>query len=92
MRYDDISHITDKMCYSYHWYSKLLSPEERSDRYNLLRLSGASINQAQRWRDWSPPHFHQMLDYLCNPDRLAERQENNRLGLSEEGLKSIAVA
>jgi len=75
-----------------HLYKELLSPEERSDRYRLLRLSGAATSQAQRWRDWPPNHFQMMLDYILNPSPLAERLENIRLSVSEESLKSIAVA
>lgn len=84
--------LTEERCYHLHFYKELMSPEERRDRYTSLRLSGATPSQARSWRDWSPNHYQMMVDYLCNPVPLAERLENNRLGLSEAGSKSTALA
>ena len=90
--HESVSSMTEARLRELHLYKELLSNEEVRDRYTLLRLSGASPDQARRWRHWSPNHFQMMIDYLCNPVPLAERLENNRLGLSEEGKKSVAVA
>jgi len=51
-----------------HLYKELMTNDERQGRYQLLRISGASHDQAQRWRDWSPKHFGMMLDYLLKPN------------------------
>ncbi|MBA7587104.1 hypothetical protein ES708_29121 [subsurface metagenome] len=61
--YDGVPFSDDK-CHHWHWYKELLGSEERGDRYRLLKLSGATPGQARRWRDWSPNHFKQMLDYI----------------------------
>lgn len=53
-----------------HLYKELMAPEERRDRYCLLKLSGATPSQARAWRDWSPNHFQMMLDYLLKPNTL----------------------
>lgn len=52
-----------------HLWKELLSNEEVRDRYTLLRISGASPDQARRWRHWSPKHFQMMVAYLCEPNR-----------------------
>jgi hypothetical protein len=59
-----INELSDKRLRELHLYKELMTAEERGDRYRLLRLSGASVGQAQRWRDWSPPHYQSMLDYI----------------------------
>ena len=87
-----VFNMSDAQLEHFHLYKELMTKEERQERYSLLLLSGATPSQARRWRDWSPNHYEQMLRYLCNPVPLAERLENNRLGLSEAGLKSVAVA
>ena len=61
---NDLYPLTEKRCYELHLYKELMSPEERRDRYYLLRISGATPSQAQAWRDWSPPHYEMMLTYL----------------------------
>lgn len=61
----DENQIEDSRLYELHMYKELMSAEERGGRYRLLRLSGATPGQAQRWRDWSPPHFSLILDYIC---------------------------
>jgi len=90
--HQSVSNMSEDRLHHLHLYKELMSPEERRDRYSLLRLSGATPSQARSWRDWSPNHYEMMLRYLCNPVPLAERLENSRLGLSEERLKSVAVA
>lgn len=62
--YQSVSNMSEKRLRELHLYKELMSPEERSDRYRLLRLSGATPSQARSWRDWSPNHFQVMLDYL----------------------------
>ncbi len=62
--------MSEKRLGELHLYKELMTSEERSDRYRLLKLSGATAGNARRWRDWSTPHFNQMLDYLCQPHNL----------------------
>lgn len=90
--HEGVHNMSDKRLRELHLYKELITNEEASERYQLLRLSGATPDQARRWRHWSPNHYEMMLRYLCNPVPLAERLENIRLSVSEEGLKSIAVA
>jgi len=63
--HESVSNMSEARLRELHLYKELMTPEERGDRYRLLRLSGATPGQAQRWRDWSPPHFNMMLDYVC---------------------------
>jgi hypothetical protein len=65
-----VYNMSDQRLRQLHLYKELMSPEERRDRYTLLRLSGATRSQAQSWRDWSPNHYQMMLTYLCNPPDL----------------------
>jgi len=53
--------------YHNHLYKELMTSEERQGRYQLLIISGATPSQARSWRDWSPNHYQQMLDYLLKP-------------------------
>lgn len=90
--HQSVSNMSERRLRELHLYKELMSPEERRDRYTLLRLSGATSSQARSWRDWSPTHYQMMVDYLCNPVPLAERLENIRLSVSEAGSKSTALA
>lgn len=74
------------------FYKHLTSRKDRQPRYILLTFCGATPQQAYKWRDWSLKHFQLIFDYLFNPEPLAEGLVNNRLGSSEEGIKSVAVA
>jgi len=66
--HESVSNMSDQRLRQLHLYKELLTTEERSDRYRLLIISGATSHQARRWRDWSPPHYQQMLDYLLKPN------------------------
>ncbi len=59
-----ISELSEKRLRELHLYKELMSADERRDRYQLLRLSGAVPGQASRWRDWSPNHYQMMLEYV----------------------------
>ncbi len=90
--HESVSNMSDQRLRELHLYKELMTNQEARERYTLLRLSGATPGQARRWRHWSPNHYEMMLRYLCNPVPLAERLENIRLSVSEEGIKSLAVA
>ena len=61
---ESVATMTEKHLGELHLYKELMTPEERTGRYYLLRLSGATRPQAIRWRDWSPPHFEMALAAL----------------------------
>ena len=56
--------LTDERCRELKFYAALMSPEERRDRYLLLKLSGATPGQARGWRDYSQYHYDLMLAHL----------------------------
>ena len=49
--------MTEAQLRSYHLYKELLTKEERSTRYRILRRFGWNYSMAQRWRDVSPRNF-----------------------------------
>ena len=34
--------------------------EERREKYNLLKFTGATFVQARRWRDWTEGHINRI--------------------------------
>jgi hypothetical protein len=48
----------------YRYWKELMTPDERRDRYQLLRLFGATRPEAMRWRDWSEQQYELMLQRL----------------------------
>lgn len=65
--HESVADMSEARLRELHLYKELLTNDEARERYALLRLSGASPDQARRWRYWSPNHFQMMLDYLLNP-------------------------
>lgn len=67
MNHESVANMTEARLRELHLYKELMSNEEAQERYTLLRLSGATPDQARRWRHWSPPHYEMILTYLMNP-------------------------
>lgn len=47
------------------YVNSVQTPEERTLKYNHLKLAGATVAQARRWRDWTKSHIQRIaLPYL----------------------------
>lgn len=50
----------------YRYWKELKSPDERRTAYQDLRLFGATVQEARRWRDWAEPQIARQIEILLS--------------------------